>query len=222
MSPRRHRGSEHGGAISTLVSLLFLVAFCAVLYLARHPIYRFAAGEWVVDQPAARADVLLVLGDDNFYADRATKTVELFRQGTAPVVVASGRRLRPNAALTELMDHDLVERGIPRDAILRLTHDADSMRQEAELFRHLALEKHWKSVVIVTSNYNARRALYVYNKVLSPGISVSVAGARDAEFDPDHWWEKRISAKHFFNEIVAMFDAIWELRGDPHPAATTT
>ena len=69
-----------------------------MVYLARHPILRFAAESWVIDEPAAHADAIVVLGDDNFYADRATHAAELFRQGVAPVVVASGRRLRPMRA----------------------------------------------------------------------------------------------------------------------------
>src|SRR5205814_9754018 len=84
------------------------------LYFVRHPIFRFAAESWVVEDPLERADVLIVLSDDNFYADRATRAAELFREGKAPLVVASGRRLRPGAGIAELIEHDLVERGVPK------------------------------------------------------------------------------------------------------------
>ena len=90
---------QHGGIVTNLVALLFVVVLCAILYFARHPLMRFAAEYWVVDEPAPRADVIVVLGDDNFYADRATHAAQLFRQGVAPEVVVSGKRLRPNAAL---------------------------------------------------------------------------------------------------------------------------
>src|SRR5690242_19731302 len=100
MNVSRHRGSERGGIIANLVALLFLVVLCAVVYLARHPILRFTAESWIVNEPAAHADAILVLGDDNFYGDRATEAAQLFRQGVAPVVVASGRRLRPGAGMS--------------------------------------------------------------------------------------------------------------------------
>src|ERR1700676_1248287 len=100
-------GEQVGGILVNLVVLLCLAAFFFVLYLARHPLMRFAAEAWVIDQPAAHTDAILVLGDDNFYADRAAHAAELFRHGAAPVVVASGRRLRPNAGIVELMEHDL-------------------------------------------------------------------------------------------------------------------
>src|SRR5271169_7090963 len=157
-----HRPAKQaGGILVNLVVLLFLAAFFLALYLARHPLMRFAAETWVIDEPAAHADAILVLGDDNFYADRATHAAELFRQGVAPEVVASGRRLRPNAGVSELIEHDLVERGVPKDKIVRFAHDADSTREEAEAVAKLAQEHHWKSLVIVTSNYHARRTRYI-------------------------------------------------------------
>jgi len=109
------RNSERGGALVSLIALLVLVVMCAVLYWARHPILRFAAESWVIDAPAAHADALLLLGDDNFYADRATHAAELIRHGVASLVVASGRRLRPGAAIADLQEHDLIERGVPKD-----------------------------------------------------------------------------------------------------------
>jgi len=70
----------------------------------RHPILRFMAEEWIVEDALDKSDALIVLGDDNFYADRATRAAQLFREGKALVVVASGRRLRPNAGIAELME----------------------------------------------------------------------------------------------------------------------
>jgi uncharacterized SAM-binding protein YcdF (DUF218 family) len=212
MRKPKKRTRERGGTISTLVALLFIAALCAVVYFARHPILRFMGESWVVDEPAAHADALIVLSDDNFYADRATHGAELFRQGIAPVVVASGRRLRPNAGISELMEHDLIERGVPKEKILRLSHDADSTKEEAETVAKLAKERHWKSIVVVTSNYHTRRTRYIYSRVFPAAISVSVASARDGSFDPERWWEKRESTKLFVRELAGMVVALWELR----------
>ena len=51
------------------------------------------------------------------------------------------------------------------------------------------------------------------------GISSSVASARDGDFDPEKWWEKRISVKLFVREIVGMVVAMWELRGEENRQA---
>lgn len=216
MNTVQRHGQQRGGALASLVALLFVLALCALVYFARHPIMRFLAESWVVDEPTTRASAIVVLGDDNFYADRATHAAELFRQDVAPEVVASGRRLRPNAGISELMEHDLMERGVPKDKILPFVQDADGTIEEAKAVAKLAVQHRWKSLVIVTSNYHTRRTRYIYKKVLPSGITVSVSSARDGDFDPGRWWEKKKSIKLLVHELAGMGEAMWELRGQTH------
>jgi uncharacterized SAM-binding protein YcdF (DUF218 family) len=212
----RHRAnnSQHGGVLSSLISLLFLLVFCFVLYAARRPLLRLAGESWVIEDPLQQSDALLLLSDDNFFADRATRASELYRQKLAPVVVASGRRLRPAAGIAELMEHDLIERGVPKDRIIRFPQDADNTREEALALRTFVTEKNWRSVILVTSNYHTRRARYIFQHVFPESIIVRVASARDGGFDPEHWWESRKSLKEFLQELAAMVVATWELRRD--------
>ena len=212
MSKRRTVEGQRGGIFVNLIVLLSIVVFSAALYVVRHPIFRFAAESWIIEDSLDKADALMVLSGDNFYADRATRAAELFREGKAPVVVASGRRLRPNAGIAELTEHDLVERGVPKERILRFVHDADSTREEAEALAKLAKTKKWRKVIVVTSNYHTRRARYIFRRVFPPDIETRVASARDGDFDPERWWEKRVSTKVLMGEFAAMAVAVWELR----------
>lgn len=216
----RPRPSETGGILIKLIVSLFLMTFFLGLYFVRHPICRFAAESWVIEDPLEKADVLMVLSDDNFYADRATRAAELFREGKAPWVVASGRRLRPSAGIAELMEHDLVERGVPKDKILRFAQDGDSSREEAEALAKLAKTKKWRKAIIVTSNYHTRRVRYVFRRVFPQDIEIRVAGARDGDFDPENWWEKRKSIKLFMREITGMMVSMWELRSSTESPTT--
>jgi uncharacterized SAM-binding protein YcdF (DUF218 family) len=210
--PRRMKRPQQGGIISSLVSLLFVVVLCGVVYLARYPILRFAGEGWVIDDPIARADAIVVLSDDNFYADRATRATLLYRQGMAPVVVASGRRLRPYAGIAELMEHDLIERGVPKDKIVRFAHDADNTKDEARALAQFSAQRKWRSVIVVTSNYHTRRARYIFTHVFPAGTAIRVTGAPDGDFDPERWWQKRISIKELTRELAGMVVALWELR----------
>jgi len=205
--------AERGGIVVNLIILLCFIVFCAVLYLVRGPILRFVAESWIVEDPLGKADALVVLSDDNFYADRATRAAELLREGKAPLIVASGRRLRPNASIAELMEHDLIERGVPKDKIVRLPQDADSTKEEAEAVLKFAKERRWRSVIVVTSNYHTRRARYIFRRVFPQGIAISIASARDGDFDPQHWWEKRKSTKRLTREFAGMIVAVWETYG---------
>ena len=204
---------EAGRIFLNLIILLFLAVFCLALYLVRHPLLRFMAESWIVEDTLDKADALIVLGDDNFYADRVTRGAQLFREGKAPVVVASGRRLRPSAGIAELMEHDLVERGVPRDKIVRFSHDGESTLEEAQALARIVKERKWHSAIVVTSNFHTRRTRYIFLHVFPQSVEVRVASARDGDFDPEHWWEKRKSIKELTKEFAGMVVAVWELRG---------
>jgi uncharacterized SAM-binding protein YcdF (DUF218 family) len=221
MTFRTAKDRQRGGILVNLIVLLCIVVFCTFLYLVRHPIFRFVAESWIVEDTLDKADALIVLSDDNFYADRATRAAELFREGKAPLIVASGRRLRPNAGIAELMEHDLVERGVPRDKILRFTHDANSTLEEAEAVVKLAKTRKWHKIIVVTSNYHTRRARYIFDRVFPQDIEVRVASARDGDFDPQRWWEKRESTKDLMKEFVGMVVALWEVRRGIEKSETT-
>jgi uncharacterized SAM-binding protein YcdF (DUF218 family) len=221
MKHAHSKQGELGRIFLNLLILLFFLIFCLVLYLVRRPLLRFTAEAWIIEDPLDKADALIVIGDDNFYADRATRGVQLFREGKAPLIVASGRRLRPNAGIAELIEHDLVERGVPKDKIVRFTHDGDSTLEEAQALVRFVKSKKWHSVIVVTSNFHTRRARYIFRKVFPQGIEVRVASARDGDFDPEHWWEKRKSIKELTHEFAGMVVTLWELRGGSETSETT-
>jgi uncharacterized SAM-binding protein YcdF (DUF218 family) len=207
-SPHRQRG---GILVNLIVSVSFAI-LCVAVYLARYPLMRWAAEAWIVEDPLQPAAVIIVLGDDNFYADRATRAAELFRQGNAPLVVASGRRLRPNAGICELMEHDLIERAVPKDRIIRFPQDADSTKEQAEALARFVADHHWNSIIVVTSNYHTRRTRYIFRRVFPQDVVVRVAGALDADFDPERWYTKRESIRKLSGELAGMLVAVWELR----------
>lgn len=212
------RWKQHGGIVAWLIPALLFILLCSGMYLARGPILRFVGESWIVEDQLERSDAIIVLSDDNFYADRATRAAELFRRDMAPEVVASGRRLRPFAGIAELMVHDLSERGVPKGKIEAFAHDADSTREEAQALAQLAVRKKWGSVIVVTSNYHTRRVRYIFARVFPSTIRVQVASASDGDFDPEHWYQHRKSIKQLTREIAGLVVAMWELRGHGEPS----
>jgi uncharacterized SAM-binding protein YcdF (DUF218 family) len=206
------RRGEQGGIFFRLLFFLFFFGLLALAYAARHPLMRFAAQYWVVDEPVAPSDALIVLGDDNYAADRAFHAAELYREGVAPIVVASGRMLRRDVSIADVMQHDLDSFGVPAASIVKLTHRAENTREEAVEVARLIQTRRWKRVLVVTSNYHTRRARFIFEKTLPPGVTLRVSGARDSDFDPSHWWETRQGQKLFFTELTGYVVARWELR----------
>lgn len=215
------RRTEHGGIFFRLLFLVFFFGFLALLFVARHPLMRFAGEFWVVDEPAAKSDALIVLGDDNYAADRSFHAADLYREGVAPVVVASGRMLRQNVSIADVMEHDLESFGVPATSVVKLTHRANNTRDEAVEAARLIKTRGWKRVIVVTSNYHARRARFIYGRVLPPSVTFRVSGARDSEFDPTRWWETRQGQKLFMTELAGYLVARWELRSSPAPENET-
>ena len=205
------KNAQRGGIFFGLLALLMLAMLGAVIYLARQPLLHLAGGWWEVEDRAERADAILVLGDDNYAGDRAAKAAELFRDGMAPQVVASGRLLRSYAGIAELVGRDLQTRGVPTAAIVRFPQRADGTREEAQSLRDFVVSRGWRRVLVVTSNYHTRRARYIFRKVFPPQVAVMMIPARDSDYDPDRWWESRQGRKLFFLETVGYLTAVWEL-----------
>ena len=208
----KRRDSQRGGIFSKLLFLIFVVVLVAILYVARHPILRFAGDFWIVDETPQVSDVIVILSDDNYGADRAARAAQLFKSGMAPRVLASGRLLRPYAGIAELMERDLKALGVPANAIVPVTHRATNTREEAIADAQAIAEHGWKKVLLVTSNYHTRRANYIFERALPAGTELRVVSAPDSEYDPNNWWRTRNGLKRFLYESAGYVVAMWEMR----------
>jgi len=204
--------SEHGGILLKLMGLLFLLGFLALLYAVRHPLLRTAGRLWVVSDPVEQADAIIVLGDDNFVGDRAAHAAELFRRGVAETVVASGRLLRPGVGMAEIIKRDLVMRGVPEASIVAFDHSAANTREEAVALDALLAGRGWSRVLLVTSNYHARRARFIFRRVFGARVTVTVSAAGDSAFQPAGWWRTRAGQQLFLHEVIGYLVARWDLR----------
>ncbi len=204
--------AQRGGIFLRLIGLAFVIVLLGVLYLARRPVLRMAGGFWIVDEAPQASDAIVILGDDNYLAERAARAAELYHAGWAPRVIASGRYLRPNASIAELMEHDLKARGVPAAAIVRFAHRGDNTREEALAISGLIETRGWKRILVVTSNYHTRRARYICRRAFPRGSLLRMVAAADSGYNPESWWETRTGLASFFHESVGIIVAMWELR----------
>lgn len=206
------RAAERGGVISKLIGLLVLCALLGAVYVVRHPLLRLAGRFWIVEDAPQPSDAIVVLGDDNYLGERAARAADLYHAGWAPRVVASGRYLRSDAGIAELIERDLVADGVPVGTIVRFPQRAENTREEAAALARLFAEHGWRRILLVTSNYHTRRARYICERLFPPGTELRVVPASDSGYNPDSWWESRSGWKIFFQEAVGMLVALWELR----------
>jgi uncharacterized SAM-binding protein YcdF (DUF218 family) len=209
---RAGRAGQRGGIFFRLIFFIFILAVCAVLYLARVPLLRLTGEFWVVDEPPEASDVIVVLSGDNYDAERATRAASLFKSGLAPRVLATGRALRSYATTTDLMKRDLVEHGVPENAIVPFTHKADDTRDEAAAVSEFVASHGWKKILLVTSNYHTRRSQYIYEHTLPSSDQLLTVAAPDSDYDPNYWWKTRTGVKIFFHELGGYVVALWETK----------
>lgn len=226
-SPRRSRAlcerqsaRMRGGIFFKLIFLMFLAAVVFVLYLLRAPLLTAAGNFWIVNDPLVPASAIIVLSDDDVAGDRAIRAAELYHDHYAATVVASGRMLRSYASVSDLMDHDLKDHGVPSSAITIFHHNAQNTLDEAKALRMLVGENHWDRIIVVTSNYHTRRARYIFRRVFPSNVAVEVEAAKDVTYDPDSWWQSREGLKLFFHELGGMLVAFWEVRRTANPSGT--
>jgi uncharacterized SAM-binding protein YcdF (DUF218 family) len=173
------------------------------LYLTRSFFLNQLASFLVVRDELQKADVILVLaGDDN--GERVVEGVKLFKQGYAPWLLMSGGPLSWELTAAEWMKKQAVAAGVPSRAIL-LQAESKSTLQDARFCLPIMQHRGFKSVILVTSPYHARRAGGVVKKAFAPaGIKVINYPATKSIFKSDRWWQRHEDAAFVVWEYVSL------------------
>lgn len=175
------------------------VSFCLLsVWSAAAP---FLAKYLVVEKPLAKADAILILGGSSVYVERAQKAAELFHQGVAPKIFLTddgenagwSQKEKRNPAYFDLAVDELRAHGIPREAIESLVPDNSGTIYESEELREKVRSQGMNSILIVTSAYHSRRALWVFqmdfaknNLQTEIGIVHAATGLQTPS--PYIWW----------------------------------
>ncbi len=208
------RRRERGGILFSLLVLAFLLLLGLILYLARAPLLAAVGEWWVVNESFEKAQAAVVLGGDSVGGDRLQRGVRLYREGWAPQLVLVGPALRTYLNETQLMEREAHNLGVPADKILRVPQPSNSTLEDALLLRRFLAAHEMRRVIVVTSNFHARRTRRIFQKVLRPqGIQFWVVGVEDPRFEPQRWWRQREQRAVFFLELMRTIYTWWELLG---------
>lgn len=175
---------------------VFLSAFLAWILIAW-----IAAEMLIVEKPLDKADAILVLSGSSVYVERARKAAELYRQEIAPRILLTddgsragwSRVERENSPFVELARKELIKHGVSPEAIEILPEQVDGTKSEAEALQKKFRESGLKSVLLVTSAYHTRRALWTFGKTfadnnLNTEIGIESAPPGNQTPSPLFWW----------------------------------
>jgi uncharacterized SAM-binding protein YcdF (DUF218 family) len=145
--------------------------------------------------------------------ERPLEAAELYRSGYAPRIVltrergelAEARLRQQGVRLPSRYDlaRDVFRQvGIPDDVVITPTFVHDNTGEEARTLRELAVQQHWRRVIVVSSKYHLRRVRLACRRSLrGTGVDVIVHGARSDQATPDRWWERRSDIRALASEV---------------------
>jgi uncharacterized SAM-binding protein YcdF (DUF218 family) len=85
--------------------------------------------------------------------------------------------------------------------------DVTSAQQEAQALSTCIQEHGWKSIALLTSNYQSRRVGMVWRKTLPTAdrsVRVSVESVSDPDYQPRGWWRQRFYAETWLRESAKL------------------
>ena len=205
---RRHNVSGRRLARRTIVTAAACVLALAVL---ASPIARFL----IVRAEPSRADVVVVLSGSPVYDERIRHGIGMLREGRAPSIVLTNdglrgrwsRRRQANLTSTERARDAVRDAGIPEQRLITLPQRVNSTYDEAVVIRGFAEKTGIRKVLVVTSPYHSRRALWVFRRVLEPaGVEVGIDSPPPGEQSPSPgtWWLSRAGWRSVALEYVKL------------------
>jgi uncharacterized SAM-binding protein YcdF (DUF218 family) len=193
--------------------LLFITVLCLTL---AWPVAAWAAARLLIvksEMPAA--DAIVVLSGSSTYLERTTWAAKLYREGHAPLVILTNDGLisgwdgsdERNPYFYELAAKVLEQGGVPLDRIKLAPGLAFGTYEESRLVRDYALTQKLRKLLVVTSAYHSRRALWSMRRVCEgTGIEIGIDGPSPGWQTPapSIWWWHGWGWKVVAGEYVKM------------------
>ena len=179
-----------------------------------------AAKALIVNSQLAHADAIVVLAGSSTYLERTHAAAKLFRDGRAPLIVLTNDNIRSGWSAEQERNPLFVERAA--DELKRNHVDATKIEiipgavagthDEVLHVREYANIRGWHSIIVVTSAYQSRRALWTLQRVFAgTGIAVGIEPVAPGEQSPTpgSWWWHRLGWKLVALEYIKIAYYRW-------------
>jgi len=175
--------------IKVLVSCILIWPFVAWL----------GARLLIIQAPLEKADAIIVLSGSASYRERTREAAKLLLNGHSQrILITNDTTPGPwssadqrNLFFYERSFRELRAAGIPEDSIEVLPQPVTNTKDEAEVARRYAEEHQLRSILVVTSPYHSRRALWTFSRVfratsIQVGLVSPSPGVQSPR--PATWW----------------------------------
>lgn len=173
-------------AVALIFGIWVLVAWGAARFL-------------IVNTPLHQVDAIVVLSGSAVYKERTRRAAEYYHQGLANRILLTNDNLRGEWSNVEQRNPFFYERarnnlqllGVPADRVEVIAKPVTNTYDEAEVLREYAVAHGLRSLLVVTSAYHSRRALWTLNRVFAgTGIEISLQSVETGQQTPPPltWW----------------------------------
>lgn len=172
-----------------------MIALAAAVWV---PVASLLARALIVTASLPHADAVLVLSGSAVIHERVREAATVVISGRAPLVLLTddgGKAPWSRSRQTNPLDidqavDDLQSLGVPPERIVKLPGIVRSTYEEALRTRAYSAGHELKSLVLATSAYHTRRALWTFRQVLGDDVQVGLAAAPPGLQTPDpaRWW----------------------------------
>lgn len=182
--------------------IVWVLIIAVVAVLALLPTLAWGAARFlIVRTPAAHADAIVMLSGSATFHERAQHAAELYREGRAAKIILTNDNLQSgwsqkeqrNPFYYERATQELIQLGVPEQNIEVLMDPILGTYDEACTIRVYCEGHNIHSVVVVTSGYHSRRALWTFRHVFSGSdteIGIDPVAAGIDTPSPATWWLK--------------------------------
>ncbi len=159
---------------------IILAGLILIIGYAMHLFVNFVRDTENFGQTITKADAIVVLTGGK---GRAREGLNLLRKGSAGILIISG--VNKDAGLDSIFLNQIS--GPERNSII-LEKNSRSTFENALEVRKLMAERGLKSMVLITSVYHMKRALYIFKQVMPADISIGTYSVKSPIFDEKRLW----------------------------------
>jgi uncharacterized SAM-binding protein YcdF (DUF218 family) len=217
MRPTRRSAPKQLPSSKALAARRRRVLVIAVLSaLVLWPLFAWVAAHLlIVRAELASADAIVVLSGSSTYRERTAWAAKLYREGRAPIVILTNDSLisgwdkveERNPYFYELAAKELQRQGVPPEKIRVVSDIALGTYEEMLGLRDYASAHKLNRLLIVTSAYHSRRALWSMRHAAErSGIEVGIDSPPPGWQTPaaSIWWMRRRGWRVVAGEYVKM------------------
>ena len=178
-----------------------------VCYVFRAPLLTRLAGAWVVNEPAARADAIVIPGGG--LENRPFAAAKLFHDGVAPQILYMNVRLSPAEELgitppeKEQTRRILLSKNVPDTAMTVIGTNVASTYDESRAVRAWIEKSGAKTIIIPTDPFHTRRVRWIFGRELrGTKTEIHVIAINPVRYRAKDWWRHEEGVIAFQNEVI--------------------